>query len=76
MNKGKPNNLKAVMTVEGLDYKELSTSSGASISIISKIANESVNSTAKTRYKILKGLNKISSKKYKYFEIYPNHEEK
>jgi hypothetical protein len=66
------NNVKKILTEEGYTQTQLSISSKVSVGSVNKICNQHRQCAPKTNHKILKGLNLLIGKNFKYEEVFPN----
>lgn len=66
------NNLKKTLTQEGVSQAKLSSTSGISIGTINKICNQKRECSATTNHKLLKELNTLTGKQYKYEDVFQN----
>ena len=65
------NNLKKILTKEGVTQAQLARACGVSAGTINKIYNQKRTCAPKTNHKILKGIQLITGKKIDFKEVFP-----
>jgi|WetSurMetagenome_2_1015567.scaffolds.fasta_scaffold25218_3 hypothetical protein len=69
------NNVKKILTEEGIRINTLVEETGFSNSLISRIVNLKTNSTPVTQNRITIGINKlVGQKKYQVLDIFPDYQ--
>lgn len=66
------NNLRKILTEEGVTQAQLARKSGVSAGMINKVFNQNKACAPKTNHKILIGVKRLTEKQYEYNDIFPN----
>jgi len=68
------NDLKKLITEEGVTQVELASASGVATGTINKLCNDKRDCALTTLYRIVKALNKLADREYSFEQVFPNNE--
>jgi len=66
------NNLKKILTEEGLTQAKLAAHCGLCSGTVNRIANGKKSASPRTFHRLVKGLSELSKKTFSFEEIFPN----